>query len=151
MEQQETRFEDTILPLAGIVVSASTSSGAAISSVVMWNYNPNWWLVFIAFVAGAIFSWGFAETIGSVVFPARREGDIYVVKANTSALPHAIAAAMIGSSVALLLCGYIFAFILGGSALFSATWVFVTTVSVLISCVLGGIVSASMTVTDRSG
>ena len=71
----------------------------------------------------------------------QKEGDVFVVKAGASALPLTLKSAIIGSIVALIICGYAFALILGGSELMASTWLIVTIVSVVVGG-LGGVLSA---------
>ncbi len=141
MKPSQLNPGDTVIPLAGHLVSASVFSGAINSSIVMWKYNHTWWLSLAAFIIGAILCWFIAKNIGKFVFPTEKEGDVFVVKAGASALPLTLKSAIIGSIVALIICGYAFALILGGSELMASTWLIVTIVSVVVGG-LGGVLSA---------
>ena len=126
---------DTVIPLADLVVKATIISGSINSAIITWKFNQSWWLTLAAFVIGAVVCWFLARRIGSLVFPVTQFDDIFVVKAGSSAIPLTLKASFIGSSTALILCGFLYAFILGASPLFVSTWVIVT----LISLIVGGL------------
>jgi len=128
---------DAVIALAGQLVSASVFSGAINSSIVMWKYNHAWGHSLAAFIIGAILCWFIAKNIGPFVFPTQKEGDVFVVKVGASALPLTLKAAIIGSIIALIVCGYTFALILGGSALIASTWLIVTIVSLIVGGLWG--------------
>lgn len=135
MESSELNPGDTVIPLADLVVKAAIISGSINSAIITWKFNPSWWLILVAFVIGAVVCWFLARHIGSLVFPATQFDDVFVVKAGSSAIPLTLKAAFMGSSTALIFCGLLYAFILGGSSLFVSTWVIVT----LISLIVGGL------------
>ncbi len=135
MEPSQLNPGDTVIPLADLIVKTAIISGAINSAIITWKFNQSWWLTLAAFVIGAVVCWLLARYIGSLVFPATQFDDIFVVKAGSAAIPLTLKAAFIGSSTALLFCGLLYAFILGGSSLFVSTWVIVT----LISLIIGGL------------
>ncbi len=135
MEPSQLNPGDTVIPLADLVVKTAIISGSINSAIITWKFNQSWWLTLAAFVIGAVVCWFLARYIGSLVFPVSQYDDIFVVKAGSSAIPLTLKAAFIGSSTALIFCGFLYAFILGGSSLFVSTWVIVT----LISLIVGGL------------
>ncbi len=137
MEPSQLNQGDTVIPLADLIVKTAIISGAINSAIITWKFNQSWWLTLAAFVIGAVVCWLLARYIGSLVFPATQFDDIFVVKAGSSAIPFTLKAAFIGSSAALIFCGFLYAFIVGGSPLFVSTWVIVTLISLIIGCLWG--------------
>ena len=135
MEPSQLNPGDTVIPLADLVVKAAIISGSINSAIITWKFNQSWWLTLAAFVIGAVVCWFLARYIGSLVFPVTQFDDVFVVKAGSSAMPLTLKASFIGSSTALIFCGFLYAFILGGSLLFVSTWVIVT----LIFLIVGGL------------
>lgn len=140
MEPSQLKPGDTVIPLAGHFITAAIACGAINSAVVTWNFNPAWWLTIVAFLAGAILSWGIAKPVSSFLYPAAPD-NVVVVKAGPSALPKTIGAAMMGSVVGLLVCGMGYAFLIGGSALVASVSMSLMFVSVVIGG-LWGVLSA---------
>jgi hypothetical protein len=135
MEPSQLNPGDTVIPLADLVVKAAIISGSINSAIITWKFNQSWWLTLAAFVIGAVVCWFLARRIGSLVFPVTQFEDVFVVKAGSSAIPFTLKASFIGSGTALIFCGFLYAFILGGSLLFVSTWIIVT----LISLIVGGL------------
>ena len=135
MDPSQLNPGDTVIPLADLVVKATIISGSINSAIITWKFNQSWWLTLAAFVIGAVVCWFLARHIGSLVFPVTQFDDVFVVKAGSSAIPFTLKASFIGSGTALIFCGFLYAFILGGSLLFVSTWIIVT----LISLIVGGL------------
>lgn len=88
----------------------------------------------VAFFA-VIIIWALAKIFGSLVFIEDRY--IIVVKPGESALPYTIKSAIIGSMIALLVFGYAFAYLMGGSQLLMSTWIIVIFATIAIGVVWG--------------
>ncbi|MDF1745458.1 MAG: hypothetical protein P1V19_17300 [Gimesia sp.] len=128
---------DTVIPLAGLVVTTSIISGAINSSIIVWRYNQTWYFSLVAFFVGAILSWLIAKYIGLVVFPSQQEGTVFVVKSGVSALPLTLKASVIGAGTAVIICGYLLAFMLGGTVLLASSWFLITVTSIIIAGLWG--------------
>lgn len=135
MKPNQLNSGDTVIPLAGLVVIAAIISGSINSAIVTWKHSQIWWLTIAALLIGAIVSWIIAKKIGSFVFPAVSDDQVFVVKAGGTALPLTLKAAFTGSISASVISGLAFAYMLGGTALIANTWLIVT----IVSFVVGGL------------
>lgn len=141
MEPSQLNSAETVIPLAGLTVSAAMISGSINAAFVTWKYNQVWSLTLIAFFIASIVCWFISKKFASFAFPIESKDQVFVVKAGSSALPLTLKASMIGSILGLVLSGLALSFIIGGTSLITSTWVIVTIISGVIG-ILWGTLSA---------
>jgi hypothetical protein len=141
MEPSQLNPGDTVIPLVGLIVTTAIISGSINAAIVTWKYNHAWWLSLIAFFIGAIICWYISKHFGSLVFPSNSADNVMVVKAGSSALPLTLKAALVGSTLGLVISGLVLAFLVGGTSLVASTWVLVILVSGTVG-ILWGTLSA---------
>lgn len=139
MDPSQPNPGDKVISLAALMITTTIITGAVNSAIVVWMFDQPWWLSVAAFFA-VIIIWIFAKIIGSMFFTIK-DTHVIVVKSGESALSSTLKAAFIGAILSLFVFGYTFAYILGGSQFFQATWQTVSLVSVVIG-VLWGALSA---------
>ena len=122
-------------------------TGGMNSAIITWNFYQTWWLSVAAFLA-VILIWILAKWTGYLIF-LEKDTYVIVVKAGNSALPYSLKAAFTGSTIALFIFGFAFAYILGGTPLFMSTWLIITLVSFIIGGIWGTL-SALLTVDDKN-
>ena len=133
MEPSNLNPGDTVISLPALCITTTVITGAVNSAIIIWKFNQTWWLSAAVFIA-VILIWLLAKSVGILLF-TEKDSHIVVVKAGESALPLTLKAAFTGSAIALLIFGYVFAYILGGPQLFMSTWPLIT----LVSFIVGGI------------
>ena len=141
MQPSQLNSGDTVIPLAGLIVTTAIVSGSVNAAVVTWKYNHVWWLSLIAFFIAAVVCWFISKKVGHFVFPASSENNVFVVKAGSSALPLTLKAAITGACLSLFIAGLALALLLGGSSLVASTWLIVTSISLVVG-ILWGTLSA---------
>lgn len=134
MDQSQIEPGDMVISLGALTVTTTVIAGAVNVSIIVWKHYQSWWMSMVAFFA-VIIIWALAKIFGSLVFIEDRY--IIVVKPGESALPYTIKSAIIGSMIALLVFGYAFAYLMGGSQLLMSTWIIVIFATIAIGVVWG--------------
>ena len=130
MDPAQLNPGDKVISLAALTITTTIVTGSVNAAVITWKFNQTWWLSVAALLA-VILAWILAKLAGSLVF-TMEDTYIIVVKAGESALPSTLKAAFIGATIALIVFGFAYAYVLGGPQLFMSTWPLITLVSFMV-------------------
>ena len=136
MQKETLKPGDKVVDIKYLYIVSSILSGASVSAATIWKFNQRLLPTILSIIVCIILMFFLSRVLSNYFYLIRKK-ETTVVKAGKTAIPLTLKATIIGGLIAMVICGVIYSFILGGVNFMISCLLINLIITFCISIVLG--------------